>query len=62
MYYQAGSLGHMNKNIKQKLKRIANALKKAFIEKKYISEYQYKPQESMEYICVPLNTKRKEGE
>ena len=52
----------MNKNIKKKLKRIANALKKAFTEKKYISEYQYKPQESMEYICVPLNTKRNEGE
>lgn len=51
----------MHKNIKRKLKRIADALKKAFLEKKYISEFQYKPQESMEYICVPLNTERKEG-
>lgn len=52
----------MNKSIKRKLKRIANVLKKAFLEKKYVSEYQYKPQEPMEYICVPLNAKRKEGE
>lgn len=35
----------MTKNIKQKLKRIADALKKAFLQKKYISKFQYKPQE-----------------
>lgn len=51
----------MHKNIKRKLKRIANALKKAFLEKKYISEFQYKPQEPMEYICIPLNTEKKKG-
>lgn len=51
----------MYKNIKRKLKRIADALKKAFLEKKYISEFQYKPQEPMEYVCIPLNTERKEG-
>jgi hypothetical protein len=50
----------MHKNIKRKLKRIADALKKAFLEKKYITEFQYKPQEPMEYICVPVNIKRKE--
>lgn len=50
----------MHKKIKRKLKRIADALKKAFLQKKYISEFQYKPQESMEYIYIPL-TERKEG-
>ena len=48
----------MHKNIKRKLKRIANALKKAFLQKKYISEFQYKPQEQMEYICIPLNNRK----
>lgn len=51
----------MRKNIKRKLKRIADALKKAFLEKKYISEFQYKLQEQMEYVYIPLSTKRKEG-
>lgn len=52
----------IHKNVKRKLKRIANVLKKAFLEKKCISEFQYKPEEPMEYICVLLNAKRKEGE
>ena len=47
----------MTNRVKQKLKRIADALKKAFLEKKYISEFQYKPQEPMEYIYIPLNIK-----
>lgn len=51
----------IHKNVKRKLKRIANVLKKAFLEKKCISEFQYKPEEPMEYICVPLSTERKEG-
>jgi len=50
----------MKGRVKRKLKRIANILKKAFLQKKYISEIQYKPREPMEYICVPLTTKRKE--
>lgn len=50
----------MHKNVKRKLKRIANALKKAFLQKKYISEFKYKPQEQMEYVCVPINIERKE--
>lgn len=50
----------MRKSVKQKLKRIADALKKAFLQKKYINEFQYKPQEQMEYVYIPLNTKRKE--
>ena len=49
----------MHKNIKRKLKRIADALKKAFLQKKRISEFQYKPREPMEYIHIPLNTERK---
>ena len=51
----------MNKIIKQKLKRIADALKKAFLQKRYTSEFQYKPQEPMEYVCIPLSNERKEG-
>lgn len=47
----------MTNRVKRKLKRIANALKKAFAKKKYVSEYQYKPQEPMEYIYIPLNIK-----
>jgi len=49
----------MHKNIKRKLKRIADTLKKAFLQKKYTSEFQYKPQEQMEYVYIPLNTERK---
>ena len=49
----------MTNRVKKKLKRIADALKKAFLEKKYITEFQYKPQEPMEYIYIPLNTERK---
>ena len=52
-------IDNKHKNIRQELKRIANALKKAFLQKKYISEFQYKPQEPMEYICIPLNIERK---
>lgn len=51
----------MNKNVKRKLKRIADILKKAFLEKKYISEFEYKPQKPIEYIYIPVNIKRKEG-
>lgn len=51
----------MHKRVKRKLKRIADALKKAFLQKKYISELQYKPQEQMEYVYIPLNIERKEG-
>ena len=47
----------MTNRVKRKLKRIANILKKAFVKKKYISEYQYKPQEPTEYIYIPLNIK-----
>lgn len=50
----------MHKNVKLKLKRIANALKKAFLQNKYISEFKYKPQEQMEYVCIPVNIERKE--
>lgn len=50
----------MHKNVKRKLKRIANALKKAFLQKKYISEFKYKPQEQMEYVCIPVNIEKKE--
>ena len=51
----------MHKNIKRKLKRIAYALKKAFLEKKYITEFEYKPQKPIEYIYIPVNIERKEG-
>ena len=50
----------MNKNVKRKLKRIADALKKVFLQKKYISEFQYKPQKPIEYIYIPVNIERKE--
>ena len=48
----------MHKNIKQKLKVIDNALKKAFLQKKHINEFQYKP-EPMEYICIQLDIEKK---
>lgn len=51
----------MHKNIKRKLKRIADALKKAFLKKKYITEFEYKPQKLIEYIYIPVNIERKEG-
>lgn len=50
----------IHKNVKRKLKRIANTLKKAFLEKKYIDKFEYKPEEPMEYICIPINIERKE--
>lgn len=51
----------MHKSIKRKLKRIADVLKKAFLKKKYISEFEYKPQKPIEYIYIPVNIERKEG-
>lgn len=51
----------IHKNVKRKLKRIANALKKVFLQKKYISEFEYKPQKPIEYIYIPVNIERKEG-
>lgn len=51
----------MHKSIKRKLKRIADALKKAFLKKKYITEFEYKPQKPIEYIYIPVNIERKEG-
>lgn len=51
----------MNKNVRRKLKRMANALKKAFSQKKYIREFEYKPQKQVEYIYIPVNIGRKEG-
>lgn len=51
----------MHKNIKRKLKRIADALKKAFLKKKYITEFEYKPQKPIEYIYIPVNIERKKG-
>lgn len=51
----------MNKRVKRKLKRMANALKKAFLQKNYIREFEYKPQKQVEYIYIPVNIGRKEG-
>lgn len=50
----------MTNRVKKKLKRIADALKKAFLKKKYITEFEYKPQKPIEYIYIPVNIKRKE--
>lgn len=49
----------MHKNIKRKLKRIADTLKKVFLQKKYISEFEYKPQKPIEYIYIPVNIEKR---